>query len=346
MKQHEREFFINTIRSGNIYIKHKDLSLVIKPTTYLQDIEAYHIYTDTYDEALEDGLMTEEDVEEMMMSKGIWTPDDEAVIKTVQKDLERLKVEIFKNHHVPSKRESIRRYIRAAENAIVEKINQKQAYFSNTCEGVAAAEKLCWVLSNTTYLDNKIYDFSELSLDYIIIKWRENQLSDNIIRELARNDPWRSLWFIKEKTDIQLFFNERDANLTENQKAIVVWSKMYDNVQESMDPPEQKILDDDDALDGWFIVQSRKREKERKEREFEQKHDDKIKNSSEIFVVGKEDDVESIEDMNSYQSKMIKKERASVINKTGNATQNEFTDEKMKLQRQSNESFRNRSKGR
>ena len=50
--------------------------------------------------------------------------------------------------------------------------------------------------------------------------------------------------------------------------------------------------------------------------------------------------------MNSYQSKMIKKERASVINKTGNATQNEFTDEKMKLQRQSNESFRNRSKGR
>ena len=100
MKQHEREFFINTIRSGNIYIKHRGVALVIKPLTYLQSIEAYHVYTDAYDEALQDGLMTEEDVDQMMMEKGLWTPDDEAIIKRIQDDLERLKVEIFNNHHL------------------------------------------------------------------------------------------------------------------------------------------------------------------------------------------------------------------------------------------------------
>lgn len=347
MKQHEREFFINTIRSGNIYIKHRDVALVIKPLTYLQSIEAYHVYTDAYDEALQDGLMTEEDVDQMMMEKGLWTPDDEAIIKRIQDDLERLKVEIFNNHHLPSKRETIRRYIRAAEKGLLDKANEKQIYFSNTCEGVASTERLCWILSNTTYLDNKIYSFDDLSLDYIVLKWRESQLEDTVIRELARNDPWRSLWIMQEKIDIQLFFNERDANLTDNQKHIIVWSRMYDNVQESMDAPNQSIMEDDDALDGWFIVQSRKRDKERKEREFEDKHSNsKVKNASEVFVVaGDDDDADSIESMNSYQSKMVKKERASLISKAGNVTQNEFMDEKLRLQRQSNESFLNRRKG-
>jgi len=347
MKQHEREFFINTIRSGNIYIRHKDVSLVIKPVNYLQSIEAYHVYTKSYDEALQDGLMTEDDIEEMMMEKGLWTPDDEAAVKRIQDDLERLRVEIFKNHHIPSKRETIRRYIRAAEKGLLDKTNEKQLYFSNTCEGIAATDRLCWVLSNTTYLDDKIYSFDHLSLDYILIKWRENQLDDSTIRELARNEPWRSLWIMKDKIDIQLFFNDRDASLTDNQKHLVIWSKMYDNVQESIDAPIQSVMEDDDALDGWFIVQNRKREAERKEREFEEKSNSKIKNSSEVFVVAADDeDAGSIENMNSHQSKMIKKERASVINQTGNATQNQFLDEKMKLQRQSNESFRNRSKGR
>ena len=39
---------------------------------------------------------------------------------------------------------------------------------------------------------------------------------------------------------------------------IVIWSKMYDNVQESIDAPIQSVMEDDDALDGWFIVQNRK----------------------------------------------------------------------------------------
>ena len=42
---------------------------------------------------------------------------------------------------------------------------------------------------------------------------------------------------------------------------------MYDNIQESMDCPTEDVINDDDMLDGWFIVQNRKREKDKKEKD-------------------------------------------------------------------------------
>ena len=44
-------------------------------------------------------------------------------------------------------------------------------------------------------------------------------------------------------------------------KNIVMWSQLYDNVQESMDAPTKDVIKDDDLLDGWLIVQGKKREK-------------------------------------------------------------------------------------
>ena len=40
---------------------------------------------------------------------------------------------------------------------------------------------------------------------------------------------------------------------------------MYDNVYESHERPNDKIIEDDDCLDGWFIVQRRKHEKDKNE---------------------------------------------------------------------------------
>lgn len=57
--------------------------------------------------------------------------------------------------------------------------------------------------------------------------------------------------------------------MTINQRNLLTWSKIYDNVQESLECPSEKVIEDDDMLDGWFLVQKLERERERVERERE-----------------------------------------------------------------------------
>jgi hypothetical protein len=77
-----------------------------------------------------------------------------------------------------------------------------------------------------------------------------------------------------------------------------------------MDCPSKDVIEDDDMLDGWFILQNKKREKEKAEAEFDKNTNEKIKNSSEVFVMANnKNDKERIESMNSYHAMMVKKER-------------------------------------
>ena len=130
--------------------------------------------------------------------------------------------------------------------------------------------------------------------------------------------------------------------LSIDQKNIIVWSRMYDNIQESMDCPSDDVIQDDDMLDGWFIVQRKKQEKEKAKAELESGlTNSKISNSDEIFVVaGSKGDAERINDMNDIHGVMTKKERMAVIQKQGEAKDLDFRDQQLKVRRQSNEQYK------
>ena len=119
---------------------------------------------------------------------------------------------------------------------------------------------------------------------------------------------------------------------------------MYDNVHESLEAPTSDVIEDDDMLDGWFLVQQDKREKERKEAEVNDTlTNSKIASSPEVFMMaGSNKDISSINDMNSTNSKMVRKERDHVIKSQGVAKDSQFRDRKLEIQQQSNEQFKNK----
>ena len=82
------------------------------------------------------------------------------------------------------------------------------------------------------------------------------------MRELVNNDPWKLIWYMREVEGSPLFV-DRERQLTPDQKNIVVWSRMYDSVHESQDAPSEAVIADHDMLDGWFILQKRKRDKDK-----------------------------------------------------------------------------------
>jgi microcompartment protein CcmL/EutN len=117
---------------------------------------------------------------------------------------------------------------------------------------------------------------------------------------------------------------------------------MYDNVQESMDCPTDEVIEDDDMLDGWFIIQRKKQETERAKSELEKRtQNSKISNSDEIYVfTDSRKEAESIDNMNSINAQMIKKQREQTIESKGGAVDLDFQDQKIKLSNMSNEQFK------
>jgi len=346
MKQHEREYFISRIRSGTLTLKKHDTTLKVLTPTIEQSYEACEVFTQSYDESYIDEIMNEEEMLEWMVEQGLWTEEDDKQIKGLKNDIERLKVEIFRASHKEQLREQIRKYLRAGEEQLLDCLSKKNMYTGNTREGIASVAKWKYLIMNCTFVDGKLYDFTNLSVDYVLSAYQESMLREENLRELCNNDPWKSLWTIHGGNSHYLFENT-DRDMTQDQKSLVVWSKIYDSVQESVDCPSDDVLNDVDMLDGWFIVQRKKREKDKAEQDFEESTtSDKIKNADEVFVMANtENDRNRVKSMNDLTGSMIIKQRNALVDKRGKVSQGEFMDEKLKLRRESNKQYKDKFGG-
>jgi hypothetical protein len=347
MKQHEREFFIAQIRSGKVVIKQNDKRLIVNPLSFDQSVEACEIYNEAYQQAYIDGIMDDDEMDQWMREHDLWTLEDDEKTERFKKDLERLKIEIYNARNDESLREKIRLYLRIGEKQFAHHLTRKNLYHQNTREGFATSEKVAWIIKNCTTYDNKPYDFSDISLNYVTDEWQSSFLNDTQSRELARNEPWKSLWVIRENSNAKLFNNSDTCELTYNQKNLLIWSQMYDNIQESTECPPKEVIDDDDILDGWFIIQAKKRENERIAQDFDNNtKSDKIKNSSEVFIVSKDTkSAEKIHGMNSLQALQIKQQRAATLKERGSVEQQNFADERLNIQMQQTNQFRGKIRG-
>jgi hypothetical protein len=122
---------------------------------------------------------------------------------------------------------------------------------------------------------------------------------------------------------------------------------MYDNIQESLDCPNKDVIDDDDMLDGWFIIQSKKREQEKAEQDInESTKNGKIKNASEVFVVANsKKDADRINSVNSIHSHMVKKQRDGTLKQKGTVNDHDFIDQRQKIQMEQTNMLRGNIKG-
>ena len=59
-------------------------------------------------------------------------------------------------------------------------------------------------MKSISYKNKKLYDFSDLFLTQVIDDWHSSFLSENQCRELARNEPWKSIWITREKSGVPL----------------------------------------------------------------------------------------------------------------------------------------------
>lgn len=340
MTPYEREYFVSRIRAGFYIVKLRDFDVKILTPTAEDEFFANQVFMESFDRSRGDDFMTEDEMIDWLKEKGLWSDEEEQKIEDIGKEIEKLKIEIFNARSNVKLREQIRKYIRAAEKALVKLREKKQDYFTNTCEGIALQDKAAEIFKRCCFVEGKPLDFDLVDQYDLFHKYNVQILADKQTRELARNEPWRSLFILKD--ELKLFSNPDGRLLSLDQKGLLIWSRMYDNVQESMECPTEEVINDDDMLDGWFIVQRKKAESEKAKSELEQRtQNDKISNSDEIYVfTDSSKEAQTIESMNSVNASMIKKERLATIKAKGGAEDKDFRDQKIKLSNMQHQQFK------
>jgi len=338
----EREFLVFRIRSGIYKVPYNKFNIKVLTPTIEEEFESCEVYERSYYESMNDDIMTQEECAEWMLENGLWTYEEDLKIKEVNKEIENLKINVYKKFNNGRLRESARIYLRAAEEALKQMENKKNAYYGNTCEGIAQLDKSMFLLEACSYVGGEKLDPDSVELNDLLNKYYSLILKEGDCREISRSDPWRSIWSLRETNTFNLFSNT-NRELSVDQRNLLIWSRMYDNIQESMECPSEKVIEDDDALDGWFIEQRRKNERDKAIGVIEDSmQNDKIRNSHEVLVFAdNKTDAQTIHDMNSINAKVNKLERKEVLKEKGSAVDLDFTDQKMRLGNMAHEKFKN-----
>jgi len=337
----EREYFVSRVRSGFYIVDFNGLELKVLAPTVEDNYMSNREYKKVYERCLSEGIMTQEEMLEWMYTRGLWSEEKEAKLTELQQNLKTLKEKIYLERFDQKIVDTTRLYLRRTEEVIKDRETEKNSYFKNTCDSLAYEERAAYLFSRCCYLKGNKFEFEDKNYTNAYYEWILQVLDSTSVRELARTEPWRSIWNLRDVTKI--FPKDDERELTYDQKNIVSWSTMYDSINESHEPPPENVIQDDDMLDGWFIVQKKKREQEKNESEMEKRVGGNA-NHSEVYVVAKSElDDKLFNQANSPAAKMIKRQRNAVIDKQeGQATDLDFVDTKFKLQRESNRQFKSR----
>ena len=279
------EKILNRIIQGRLRIRLGDLVLfVYEPSSEILE-ESYDIYEEAYEKAYFGGSYVGQEVLEILIDSDLWSPVDEKRIEELTEEIEDIKVEAYNNFFdskklIGTKRKLLRKQAEHASIAF-----KKSQFDHLTCDGLADFARKIWMISKTTKnRDGTDFNFSGCSIYNILDKYNASSISATEYRRIARNDPWRSMWIASTKREG--IFDKVPSEYNTPQLYLCSYSTMYDNVYQSPDAPDEKVIEDDICLDGWFIAQKREREKDKKKQAADNLlSNPKIANSQEVMLM-------------------------------------------------------------
>jgi hypothetical protein len=310
------EKVLNRIIQGRLRVKLGDLVLYIyEPSNDLIE-ESFDIYEEAHKKAYYSGCYIDSEIQEMLVEFDLWSPVEKRRLKQLEdEEIENAKVEAYQNFFDKGKLRAVKRRINQIESEIMNLRLKHKQLDHMSCDGIAKFTRKAWIFERVTKTkDGKVYDFANHSIGMVLDAYSNNQIPVDVLRRIARTDPWRSMWNSTRKRS--RVFNVDGCDLNDMQLGLSSWTTMYENLYENPDCPKDGIVEDDDCLDGWFILEKRKREKEKREREAEDalSGNSKIANSQEVFLMANnQQQAQDINSLNSPQARGIVRQRNQQI---------------------------------
>jgi hypothetical protein len=341
------EFTLLRILKGQLSYRERGLSLIIKDPTEQLLYDSIEIYEEAYDKAYSSGAMIKEELESFLFEQELYTPFDDTELAKLKRSHDELKISAYKSALNKRQLRSVKYELRANEEAQGRIIAKKTKFAGLSCEGAAEYIRWTWMIENSTfYKDGRSYNWREVSPFQMFSHYESCSVSQSEFREVARSDHWRPVWTLGKKTGN--LFGKPSCELTREQLMLCSFSVMYDNVYESGEAPSEGVINDDDCLDGWFLEQKRKYEKQNKEKQVEGMLGKNMSKANDIFIFANStEEAKEIHGLNDPIAEMNRQSRIQTISsKGGEVSDLDFQDVKselaMRLNRETSDKIRRR----
>jgi hypothetical protein len=318
------QLLVHRISLGHLYFKYNNVDYIyVSPTTDIK-YEAELFYEQIINDNKFESWITQDALKKFLEKIECWTKEDEELLKSTEKNLEKLKLNLYYSRLQKEKVNKIKKDIEWSKDSINKLLKRKHSFDYLTLEDYAAFQKNEYLfIQSIFYRKNKerVFDSNPDYNNFINITSHiaENFINIETYKKIARNEYWKTLWN-SNKNNV---FNKAAYQLTDEQKTLINISIMYDRIYENPECPQDFVIEDDDMLDGWMLDQKQKNDNLKKEKTAEDLLN-KHKNAKEVFVVSSREDAGNIFDLNSPDSNRIIKQRSRVISKAQDDGIDEF----------------------
>lgn len=285
------EYNLYRIICGYYFIEIKDTKYkVIYPTVEIK-YQAEQLYREVLDQQKFDtNWISDLQLKILLDTNQIWTQNNESELVQLHELLELEKIGLYKEFNNTTDRKKHKQNINNINSSINTLQIKKDSLNYLTIKHFANNIKHEFIILNCL-LDsdnNKIIEnmqsfnnmFNNSFAQLVAKEILDNQIPVSELKKIARSDIWRS------------YYNEHNAfpkssvEANDDYRHLVSLTKMYDQIRQHPECPPDDLIEDDDALDGWFLFQKHKSAKEKQKNQVLDKvGGNKIKNAGEIFVV-------------------------------------------------------------
>lgn len=230
----------------------------------------------------------------------IWLPEQEKQIEQSFKDIDKLKVQLYYNFHLVDTKKLIKDKLTQIQNEINSLHYQKYTFYEFTKESYASMLKNRYIIENTVYYKDDLF-FKIKKRNRLYYFNRINSLMEDLsvknIRDLVNTEEWKNLW---GAANTQVF-DKPILKCNKEQKMAISVSQMLDNIRQHPKCPDEDIIKDSDALDGWIIHQNEEQKKEKRKQDIENSIKDK--NAGEVFIMANSpEEIKSVMSLNDPQT--------------------------------------------
>lgn len=341
------KLILSRIISGSLIFRFKDqlLYLVYPSLSIKYESEIY--YEDLYDKYKFSDWVLESDILNILKENRLWSDMNEKEMSNLQKQIDQVKIELFKSFYATKKQKSIRAKLNNLKETYQKYYNVRHSLDHLTVEGFCEKYKNDYLLIHSIFKkqDGELIRFfdnlnpdSKL-LEDVTYEIGQHSIDIPVFRRIARGDLWRTYWSANKN----FLFEKASSEWTDEQRTLVVFSKMYDSAHESTEPPPDPVFDDDDMFDGWILLQNENANKEKQKKTEDKALGSKMSKAQEVFfMANSSNDASDIHDMNSSVTKAIINERNTSILKHKDIDATKLPDTQREIASMNQEAFKNK----
>lgn len=317
MNSKDLESLLYNILSGKTYVKvdGKRFSKKFPSISLVNQLNFYE--KEVCDEAVLQGSFLRESLQNILLEKGLVSLSEIEFIDNFPSKLGKYQRELYYARENPQRFRNAKNNLKMLRRKYIECTQNVNKYDSYTAEGISEYIKNTLMFLKTTYYNKKLIKYNRTVLDEIMEAYYRVHPTQDDIRELARSGLWTNMW-IGLKNNGLVF--KSGVSISVEQQNLLMWTRVYESINELSDPPSQQILNDNDLFDGWMACRNNGKE------------NDKLPNHQEVFLIAETDeDIDKINEMNSPEAKQIKRQRLEFIKEHGEAKEIDLPDVRMDI---------------